>query len=92
MVDRRPLRWAFRTEVRHHGTSGKRQSKETLSLLFLSARKQAMKILVISLLANTSLSESIEDVVVLTTKLRIARTCVAHLTGPLDREVRSDCI
>ena len=64
---------------------------ETL-LLLLSARKQAMKILVTSLLANASLSESIQDVIVLATKLRIARTCIAHLTGPLDREVRPDCI
>ncbi|MCK1657782.1 hypothetical protein IVA90_09160 [Bradyrhizobium sp. 151] len=32
------------------------------------------------------------DVVVLTTKLRIARTCVAYLTEPLDREIRQDCI
>jgi hypothetical protein len=48
--------------------------------------------LVTSLLANASLSEAIKDVVVLTTKLRIARTRVAHLTGPLNREVRPDCI
>src|SRR6476620_3825811 len=55
-------------------------------------RKQAMEILVASLLANAGLSQSIEDVVVLTTKLRVVRTCVAHLMEPLDREVRSDCI
>ena len=57
-----------------------------------SARKQAMKILVASLLANASFSESLDDVVVLTTKLRIARTCVAYLLEPLDGEVRSDFI
>ena len=55
-------------------------------------RKQAMEILVASLLANAGLSQSIEDVLVLTTKLRIVRTCVADLMEPLDREVRSDCI
>jgi hypothetical protein len=59
-------------------------------------RKQAMKsqlyLVAASLLANASLSESIEHVVLLTTKLRIARMCVALLMEPLDREVRSDCI
>ncbi len=69
-----------------------RKGQQETLLLLLSARKQAMKILVTSLLANASLSESIQDVVVLATKLRIARTCIAHLTGPLDREVRPDCI
>jgi hypothetical protein len=45
-----------------------------------------------SFLANTGFSESFDDVVVLTTKLRIARTCVADLLKPSDREVRSDCL
>ena len=61
-----------------------RCANETLSLL-LSARKQAMKILVAPLLANASLSKSIEDVVVLSTKLRIARTCVARRMGRAQR-------
>ena len=69
-----------------------RKGQQETLLLLLSARKQAMKIPVILLLANASLSESIQDVIVLATKLRIARTCIAHLTGPLDREVRPDCI
>ena len=54
---------------------------------------RAMKfhyLLVASLLANASFSKSLDDVVVLTTKLRIARTGVANLLEPLDREVRSD--
>jgi hypothetical protein len=48
--------------------------------------------LVASLLANASLSESIDDVVVLSTKLQIARTCIAYLMEPLDSEVRPDFI
>lgn len=57
-----------------------------------SSGEQATKILATSLFAYASLSKSIKDVVVLTTKLRIARTCVAYLTEPLDREIRQDCI
>src|SRR5689334_14305912 len=58
----------------------------------LACPKKCSEILIVSLLANSSPSQSIHDFVVLTPKLRIARTCVANLLKPLDREIRSYCV